>query len=85
MPIICEDIGPSVVSGCNIKQIREETATFIKTPWREEAPVFVVTGRAMDVARAKQRLLLEADRISQQQAAKCAQAVSAACPSTRLL
>ena len=34
-----------LVAGGKIKNIRAETNTYIKTPKRDEEPVFVITGR----------------------------------------
>ncbi|KAF0288180.1 RNA-binding protein MEX3B [Amphibalanus amphitrite] len=48
-----------------IKNIRAETNTYIKTPKRDEEPVFVITGRKEDVAFAKQKILAAAEHFSQ--------------------
>ncbi|KAF0290839.1 RNA-binding protein MEX3D [Amphibalanus amphitrite] len=51
--------------GGKIKNIRAETNTYIKTPKRDEEPVFVITGRKEDVAFAKQKILAAAEHFSQ--------------------
>ncbi|GAB0086379.1 RNA-binding protein MEX3B [Sergentomyia squamirostris] len=50
--------------GCKIKALRAKTNTYIKTPVRGEEPVFVVTGRKEDVARAKREILSAAEHFS---------------------
>ncbi|NXB86489.1 MEX3C ligase, partial [Vidua chalybeata] len=50
--------------GCKIKALRAKTNTYIKTPVRGEEPVFVVTGRKEDVARAKWEILSAAEHFS---------------------
>ncbi|KAK1806311.1 hypothetical protein P4O66_000185 [Electrophorus voltai] len=50
--------------GCKIKALRAKTNTYIKTPSRGEAPVFVVTGRKEDVAMAKREILSAAEHFS---------------------
>lgn len=50
--------------GCKIKALRTKTNTYIKTPVRGEEPVFVVTGRKEDVAKAKREILSAADHFS---------------------
>lgn len=52
------------VSGCKIKALRAKTNTYIKTPVRGEEPVFVVTGRKEDVAKAKREILSAAEHFS---------------------
>lgn len=51
--------------GGKIKNIRAETNTYIKTPKRDEEPVFVITGRKEDVALAKQKITVAADHFTQ--------------------
>lgn len=51
-------------SGCKIKALRAKTNTYIKTPVRGEEPVFVVTGRKEDVAKAKREILSAAEHFS---------------------
>ncbi|XP_037081634.1 RNA-binding protein MEX3B-like [Pollicipes pollicipes] len=51
--------------GGKIKNIRAETNTYIKTPKRDEEPVFVITGRKEDVGFAKQKILAAAEHFSQ--------------------
>ncbi|XP_018328367.1 RNA-binding protein MEX3B [Agrilus planipennis] len=51
--------------GCKIKALRAKTNTYIKTPVRGEEPVFVVTGRKEDVAKAKREILSAAEHFSQ--------------------
>ncbi|CAG0889329.1 unnamed protein product [Cyprideis torosa] len=51
--------------GCKIKALRAKTNTYIKTPIRDEEPVFVVTGRKEDVAMAKKEILSAAEHFSQ--------------------
>lgn len=50
--------------GCKIKALRAKTNTYIKTPVRGEEPVFVVTGRKEDVAKAKREILSAAEHFS---------------------
>lgn len=50
--------------GCKIKALRAKTNTYIKTPVRGEEPVFVVTGRKEDVAKAKKEILSAAEHFS---------------------
>lgn len=56
--------------GCKIKALRAKTNTYIKTPVRGEEPVFVVTGRKEDVAKAKREILSAADHFSLIRAAR---------------
>ncbi|XP_047506198.1 RNA-binding protein MEX3B [Pieris napi] len=56
--------------GCKIKALRAKTNTYIKTPVRGEEPVFVVTGRKEDVARAKREILSAAEHFSQIRASR---------------
>lgn len=56
--------------GCKIKSLRAKTNTYIKTPVRGEEPVFVVTGRKEDVAKAKKEILSAADHFSQIRASR---------------
>lgn len=58
------------VSGCKIKALRAKTNTYIKTPVRGEEPVFVVTGRKEDVAKAKREILSAAEHFSQIRASR---------------
>lgn len=58
------------VTGCKIKALRAKTNTYIKTPVRGEEPVFVVTGRKEDVARAKREILSAAEHFSQIRASR---------------
>ena len=51
--------------GCKIKALRAKTNTYIKTPVRGEAPMFVITGRKEDVLTAKREIQLAADHFSQ--------------------
>lgn len=51
--------------GCKIKALRAKTNTYIKTPIRGEAPMFVITGRREDVLTAKREIQLAADHFSQ--------------------
>lgn len=53
-----------LISGCKIKALRAKTNTYIKTPVRGEEPVFVVTGRKEDVAKAKREILSAAEHFS---------------------
>lgn len=57
-------------AGCKIKALRAKTNTYIKTPVRGEEPVFVVTGRKEDVAKAKREILSAADHFSLIRAAR---------------
>lgn len=59
-----------LVPGCKIKALRAKTNTYIKTPVRGEEPVFVVTGRKEDVAKAKREILSAADHFSQIRASR---------------
>lgn len=52
------------IAGCKIKALRAKTNTYIKTPVRGEEPVFVVTGRKEDVAKAKREILSAAEHFS---------------------
>lgn len=54
----------SSFAGCKIKALRAKTNTYIKTPVRGEEPVFVVTGRKEDVAKAKREILSAAEHFS---------------------
>lgn len=54
----------NIISGCKIKALRAKTNTYIKTPVRGEEPVFVVTGRKEDVAKAKREILSAAEHFS---------------------
>ena len=58
------------VAGCKIKALRAKTNTYIKTPVRGEEPVFVVTGRKEDVAKAKREILSAAEHFSQIRASR---------------
>ncbi|XP_023244952.1 RNA-binding protein MEX3B-like [Copidosoma floridanum] len=58
------------MKGCKIKALRAKTNTYIKTPVRGEEPVFVVTGRKEDVARAKREILSAAEHFSQIRASR---------------
>ncbi|GLG96663.1 RNA-binding protein [Gryllus bimaculatus] len=57
-------------SSCKIKALRAKTNTYIKTPVRGEEPVFVVTGRKEDVAKAKREILSAAEHFSQIRASR---------------
>lgn len=59
-----------MIAGCKIKALRAKTNTYIKTPVRGEEPVFVVTGRKEDVARAKREILSAAEHFSQIRASR---------------
>ncbi|KAL3276342.1 hypothetical protein HHI36_011724 [Cryptolaemus montrouzieri] len=59
-----------VAPGCKIKALRAKTNTYIKTPVRGEEPVFVVTGRKEDVAKAKREILSAAEHFSQIRASR---------------
>ncbi|XP_065370766.1 putative uncharacterized protein DDB_G0277255 [Calliphora vicina] len=50
--------------GCKIKALRAKTNTYIKTPVRNEEPVFVVTGRKEDVTKAKREILSAAEHFT---------------------
>ncbi|XP_023159031.1 uncharacterized protein LOC111591708 [Ceratitis capitata] len=52
------------IKRCKIKALRAKTNTYIKTPVRGEEPVFVVTGRKEDVAKAKREILSAAEHFS---------------------
>uniref|UniRef100_A0A1B6EEP0 RING-type domain-containing protein n=1 Tax=Clastoptera arizonana TaxID=38151 RepID=A0A1B6EEP0_9HEMI len=56
--------------GCKIKALRAKTNTYIKTPVRGDEPVFVVTGRKEDVAKAKREILSAAEHFSQIRASR---------------
>eukprot|EP00914_Ancora_sagittata_P031693 GHVO01064210.1.p1 GENE.GHVO01064210.1~~GHVO01064210.1.p1 ORF type:complete len:413 (+),score=53.44 GHVO01064210.1:111-1349(+) len=56
--------------GCKIKALRAKTNTYIRTPVRGEAPVFVVTGRKEDVSLAKKEILSAAEHFSQIRASR---------------
>ncbi|XP_008488212.1 RNA-binding protein MEX3D-like [Diaphorina citri] len=68
--------------GCKIKALRAKTNTYIKTPVRGEEPVFVVTGRKEDVARAKREILSAADHFSALRASRKSGALSPLSPPT---
>ncbi|OWR44981.1 mex-3 protein [Danaus plexippus plexippus] len=59
-----------IYTWCKIKALRAKTNTYIKTPVRGEEPVFVVTGRKEDVARAKREILSAAEHFSQIRASR---------------
>ncbi|KAK3911771.1 RNA-binding protein MEX3B [Frankliniella fusca] len=67
---VCLIAAPSYVAGCKIKALRAKTNTYIKTPVRGEEPVFVVTGRKEDVAKAKREILSAAEHFSQIRASR---------------
>ncbi|KAL6441437.1 hypothetical protein ACFW04_003565 [Cataglyphis niger] len=67
---IPEKVEMSVTLRCKIKALRAKTNTYIKTPVRGEEPVFVVTGRKEDVARAKREILSAAEHFSQIRASR---------------
>ncbi|KAI5722248.1 hypothetical protein M8J76_005830 [Diaphorina citri] len=67
---------------CKIKALRAKTNTYIKTPVRGEEPVFVVTGRKEDVARAKREILSAADHFSALRASRKSGALSPLSPPT---
>ncbi|KNC24383.1 hypothetical protein FF38_14051 [Lucilia cuprina] len=52
------------IDRCKIKALRAKTNTYIKTPVRNEEPVFVVTGRKEDVAKAKREILSAAEHFT---------------------
>lgn len=54
-------------NGHKIKNIRERTETFIKTPLRNEPPVFKIAGSAQNVARAKHEILEIVQRLKNPQ------------------
>lgn len=56
--------------GCKIKALRAKTNTYIKTPVRGEEPVFVVTGRKEDVAKAKREIISAASHFTQIRASR---------------
>ncbi|KAI4458831.1 ring finger and kh domain containing protein 1 [Holotrichia oblita] len=58
------------IKSCKIKALRAKTNTYIKTPVRGEEPVFVVTGRKEDVAKAKREILSAAEHFSQIRASR---------------
>lgn len=58
------------VAGCKIKALRAKTNTYIKTPVRGEEPVFVVTGRKEDVAKAKREIISAASHFTQIRASR---------------
>ncbi|GBP86237.1 RNA-binding protein MEX3B [Eumeta japonica] len=62
--------GRAPLPRCKIKALRAKTNTYIKTPVRGEEPVFVVTGRKEDVARAKREILSAAEHFSQIRASR---------------
>lgn len=51
--------------GSKIKALRAKSNTYIKTPMRGEEPIFVVTGRQEDVAKAAQDILSAAEHFTQ--------------------
>jgi hypothetical protein len=54
-----------VCAGCKIKELRAKTNTYIKTPVRGEEPVFIVTGRKEDVARAEAEIKMQSQHFSE--------------------
>lgn len=54
-------------NGHKIKAIRERTDTFIKTPLRNEPPVFKVAGSVQNVARAKKEIMEIVQRLKSPQ------------------
>ncbi|ESO01692.1 hypothetical protein HELRODRAFT_81412, partial [Helobdella robusta] len=42
--------------GCKIKNLRFRTNTYIRTPPRDEEPVFVITGREADVREVRREI-----------------------------
>lgn len=54
-------------NGHKIKSIRERTGTFIKTPLRNEPPVFKIAGAVQNVARAKQEIMEIVQRLKSPQ------------------
>nr|CAD7425537.1 unnamed protein product [Timema monikensis] len=69
-PISCSLLPLTPGCGCKIKALRAKTNTYIKTPVRGEEPVFVVTGRKEDVAKAKREILSAAEHFSQIRASR---------------
>ena len=51
--------------GCKMVALRAKTNTYIRTPSRGKAPVFLISGRPKDVAEAKRELLADAENITQ--------------------
>jgi len=51
--------------GSKIKALRAKSNTYIKTPMRGEDPIFVVTGRQEDVAKAAQDIMSAAEHFTQ--------------------
>lgn len=56
--------------GSKIKELRARTGTYIKTPVRDEDPVFIITGRKGDIETAKQEILATANHFSQIRASR---------------
>lgn len=65
--------------------MRAKTNTYIKTPVRGEEPVFVVTGRKEDVAKAKREILSAAEHFSLIRASRKPSVASSTGSSTSLL
>lgn len=57
--VYSSDIVAQIVgkNGCRIKSLSERTNTYINTPSRRGEPVFVITGRKLDVLKAKTEIL----------------------------
>jgi hypothetical protein len=70
--------------GCKIKALRAKTNTYIKTPVRGEAPMFVITGRKEDVHTAKREIQLAADHFSQIRARRGGNGSSSSCSGQQL-
>ncbi|XP_068909050.1 RNA-binding protein MEX3B isoform X2 [Tenebrio molitor] len=68
--MVCIELSGPSPGRCKIKALRAKTNTYIKTPVRGEEPVFVVTGRKEDVAKAKREILSAAEHFSQIRASR---------------
>nr|XP_015839494.1 PREDICTED: mex-3 protein isoform X1 [Tribolium castaneum] len=68
--VIAKCVSIGALNRCKIKALRAKTNTYIKTPVRGEEPVFVVTGRKEDVAKAKREILSAAEHFSQIRASR---------------
>ncbi|KAH7709524.1 Protein MEX-3 protein a [Aphelenchoides avenae] len=61
-----------IILGCKIKALRERTSTNIKTPSREEPPVFIIEGRLWDVIEARQEIERAAEHFTRIRGYGCA-------------
>ena len=57
-------------AGTKIKELRSRTGTYIKTPVKDEEPVFIITGRKENIEMAKQEIFNIADKFTRMRSRK---------------